>query len=108
MCLVAGQWADGPVLGQVQAVAGHDAADGALFLAQEGGQAAFEEAAVVGQGHMHIGPLFKEGRDQRCRNVGQAAGLRGQVAGVTAHAIGQIGNLRGNHEDAGVFQWGGH
>ena len=55
-----------------------------------------------------IGALFEKRRDQGRRHVSQAASLGGQIAGVAAHPIGQIGDLGGNHEDAGVFPGSGH
>ena len=97
-----------PVLGQVDAVVRHHLADHLEILFEELRQLVAVHAAVIGHGHVHVGAPLIERADQGGRNVGQPAGLGGQVVGHVAHAVGQVGHLGGDDQDARVAGGGGH
>ncbi len=69
-----------------------------------------EHAPVIWQGHVDIRAELKQGGDQRGGHIGQTSGFGRHGLRQIAHARRQIGNFRGDDEDAWLddFGAGGH
>ncbi len=99
---------ENPVFGQMETFIWHLFLNCLQFALQSFRNLVVEHGPVVGQRHMHICPLLKKGADQGGGNVRQPAGLGGQVVAHISHAIGQVGNFRGDDQNPGIFTAGRH
>ena len=73
------------------------------FVVDEFTHIDIEHLAVVRKRHMHIRSLTEERGNQTCGNIRHASGFGVQVLDHVAHALRQIGDLRSDNQDPGIF-----
>ncbi len=98
----AGAVVEDAVFSEVDALLGQGAADFLELVVEDAGDVEVEHPAVVWQRDVDIGALVVEGLDQRGGDIGEATGLGAHPLGEVAHAFREVGNFRGDDEDAGA------
>ena len=89
-----------PVFCEVDAFLRQGPAHGFEFLGDDFKDVGVEHLPVVRQGHMDIRAELEQRRDQRGRDIRQSSGFGVHPLRHVSHAIRQIGDFRGDDEDA--------
>ena len=94
------------VLGEMDAFVGQMALVLSQLVGNELRRLFVEHAPVVRQRHMDVRAEFVERGNERSGDVGHAAGLGRHLAREVAHAVRQIGNLRGDYQNSRIGRSG--